>query len=580
VEPIQTRKTVILLIVVGLLAGVAALAFFRFSPNAPVTKAQKATTRLGQFVKSDLPILDLDLQFVSTRGQEIPSEQTKLGKTGTIAKVQAAPIKACPELIGGDTESRISKTDSEKRNENCAKSARWIVKKHPIGFSLYFQDGREVLSLFDNKTKVDELLQNRFFQGIFHEPLRDFAIRAEDLRLEGLEGAVLRTLIREAVVADAELHYDLAHGKRGFVFSFVREKCGYFSTALPVMARVLGRSGYRIPALPELILEMRVGLQRLFLTEVEGRVYLANGLEALINVLESLPASTKTTDNMPLALAVRSEAFVANILPVMIGAPEWELRLGFGLSDKNAGQLTFPAGKLTRPLSPQIYKGIPASIPHDVFAALVTSYALPAEITTKEWQRLVTEGPGIATAGRPDAAGFAILWDLDAENEGITEMGVVIANQKTPEAAEKFKQYFREPQRTAECGGGAVFLAATSEKLLVRMKEACGGQSLSLLDRQNGEYAQTLDASQLFIFVNSAIGMRELFLAGGAAAGGELGDFAPNWKKEYEQAKVAMRQDGEKAISSLPIFVYAGAAPEGAKTVLLQGYMAKQGGAK
>ena len=293
-EPIQTRKTVILLIVAVLLVGVAALAFFRFSPKAPVTTVQQTVAmRLGQLVSNDLPVLDLDLQFISTRGQEIPAEETKLGKPGTIAKAQAAPIKVCPELIGGDTDSRIAKEDSEKRDENCAKSARWIVKRHPIGFSLYFQDGKEVLSLFDDKTKVGELFQNRFFQGIFHEPLRDFAIRAEDLRLQGLEGAVLRTLIREAVVADAELHYDVAHGKRGFVFSFVREKCGYLSTALPVMARVLGRSGYRIPALPELILEMRIGLQRLFLTEAAGRIYLANGLETLINVLESLPAINK-----------------------------------------------------------------------------------------------------------------------------------------------------------------------------------------------------------------------------------------------------------------------------------------------
>jgi len=575
VEPIQTRrKTAILLIVLVVIAGAAALAVFRLTGKTiPVTA-------LTQLIRSDLPILDLDLQFVTTRGQEISSGETKLGKGGRAAKAQASPDKTCPDLIGGDTDSRTLGPESQKRGENCAKIARWVVKRHPIGLSLYFQDGMEVLSLFEDNSKVNELFQNRFFQGIFHEPLRDAGIRAEDLRLEGLEGAFLRTVLREALTADAQLHYDIAHGKRGFVFSFVREKCAYFAKALPVMARVLSRSGYRIPALPELILEMRIGLQRLFLTQVEGRVYLANGLEALINVLESLPPAAKAIDKMPLVLAIRSEAFVANILPVMVGAPEWELQVGFGVSEKSSGLFTFPAGKLTRALNPKIYKGIPASIPQDVFAALVTSYALPTDMADEEWQRIVTEGPGAITADHPSEAGFALIWDLDAETEGITQMGVVIANQKKPEAAEKFKKYFRDPQRTAECGGGTVFLAATSEKLLVRMKESCRGQSLSVLDWQNGEQAKLFDTTQLFFFANSGSGMRELFLAGGAASGGEIGDFAPQWKKEYEQAKAAMRQDGEKVINALPIFAYSGAAAEGAKTVVLQGYTVKQGGAK
>lgn len=569
-ESLKTRKTAVLVIVVVLLvsAAAAALWFLRLS-KAP-------EPALSQFARSDLPTLDLRLQFITTKGEEVPGAETRLAAGAPGAEI--AP--ACPELTGGDIDDPTPRTEAEKRGEACGKSATWTVKQHPIGLSLYFRDGDKVLAMFDNQTMVRELLQNRLFQGLFYEPLRDAGIRAEDLRLNGLEGAFLKTVIREAVAADGVLHYDIAHGKKGFVFSFVRSKCIYFTKALPLLTRVLVRSGYRIPALQEPILEMRIGLQRLFMTQVNDRVYLANGLEGLINVLESLPIAAQPLPDTPLVLTVRSEAFVAGVLPVMVGAPEWELRLGFGVSPKDAGEMQFSAGKLTRALSPKVYKGIAASIPHDVFASLITSYSLSPSMSTEEWRRLVMDGPGEKTADLPDEAGLAIIWDLDAGTSGITQMGVVIASQKTPQAAPEFAKYFRDKRLTAECGGGTVFLAATSEKLLVRMKESCNGQSLSVLDWEKGEPAKAMASSQLMLFLNAGSGLRELFLAGGAAEGQDAGEFAPQWKKEYEEAKAAMRRDGEKVFASLPIFAYHGNGSATAQTVELQGLTVKQGGAK
>jgi hypothetical protein len=572
VEPTQTRKSTLIIIVAALLAFVLAPALFWLYRTLQATP-------LSQLVKSDLPVLDLQLRFVTTQGKEISGDETRLGKGMGAEKPQPAAAEAgdCPKLIGGDTSDRTQGSDGEKRGKNCPETARWVVKRHPIGFSLYFQDGKKILALFDDKTRVNALFQSRFVQGIFYEPLQNAGIRAEDLHLEGLEGAFLRTFIREALTAHGELHYDIAHGKQGFVFSFVRNECAYVSKALPVMARVLGRSGYRISSLKEPILEMRIGLQRLFMTEFEERVYLANGLEALINVLESLPAPTKRPLKAPLVLAVRSEAFVSKILPVMAGEPVWEMRLGFGLSEENPGTLEFAAGKFIRALCPKVYRGVPAGIPHDVFAALVTSYALPPDMPTGDWQRLAAEGPGKPGAEKPAEAGVAIIWDLDAQIDGLTQVGVVIANPKTPEVAEKFKGYFRDPGLTTECGGGTVFLAATSEKLLVRMKESCGGQSLSVLDWERGGQEKAFDTAQFFLFLNPGSGMRELFLAGGAS-GGEGGEFEPQWKQEYEKAKEAMRRDGEKVFGALPIFAYSGSASPSAKTVELKGVTVKQGG--
>jgi hypothetical protein len=539
------------------------------------------TTRLSQFVRSDLPVLDLELRFIDSKGQKVKPEQTKLGDSAAKEKEKTSEpsSEGCPELIGGDTSERTQLSEKEKRGEGCPKTAMWQVKRHPIGFSLYFQEPKKVLSLLEDNTRVNELFQTKFFQGLLYEPLHNANIRAEDLNLEGFEGAFLRRFFREALEAHSELHYDIVHGKKGFVFSFVRDECAFVSKALPIMARVLARSGYRVSKLQEPILEMRIGLQRLFLTEYKDRVYLANGLEALINVLESLTPSQKGQPKTPLVLTVRSEAFVGKLLPVMVGAPTWEVKLGFGLSEEAPGVLQFAGGKLGRPLRPKIFRGVLAGIPQDVFAALVTSYYLPPQMTAEEWQRLATQGPAERKADGPEEAGFAIVWDFDAAGDRLTNVGVVIANQKTPDELDKFKSYFVDPKLTTECGGGTVFLAATSPTLLARMKESCGGQSLSVLDWERGGRRKDYEAAQLFLFMNPGGGMRELFLAGGAKSG-EAGEFEPQWKREYEQAKETMRQDGEKIFGGLPIFAYSGNAAPTAEVVQLKGFTVRQGASR
>jgi hypothetical protein len=57
-------------------------------------------------------------------------------------------------------------------------------------------------------------------------------------------------------------------------------------------------------------------------------------------------------------------------------------------------------------------------------------------------------------------------------------------------------------------------------------------------------------------------------------------DFKPEWKQQYEQAKQAMREDGEKAFRDLPIFAYAGNAAPAAKLVQMKGFTVKQGASR
>lgn len=533
--------------------------------------------RLSKFVRADLPMLDLRLQYVDIQGNKVPDEITRLG--GGKGSETAKFSEACPELVGGDTRERSQPSPTDKRGEGCAQIATWKVKRHPIAFSLGFQDPQPLLSLLSDNVRAKELLASKFVQGLFYEPLHSASVRAEDLNLEGLEGAFLQRFVTEALTAHSELHYDVVHGKKGFVFSFTRDECPFVAKALPIMARVLARSGYRVAKLKEPILEMRVGLQRLFLTQYDDRVYLANGLEALLNVIESLTPPSRTPPKTPLVFTMRSEAFVDKLLPVIVGKSSWEMQLGLGLAEESPGVLQLAGGKLPRQLRSKVFKGVLASIPHDVFAAVVTSYYLNPNMTIEQWRKLATEGPAEHQALGPDEAGVAIVWELGTEKEKMTHIGVAIANQKAPDEVDKFKQYFANAELTAECGGGTVFLAATSPTLLSRMKESCGGQSFSVQDWERGSKRKDYEASQLFLFVNPGSAMRELFLAGGAK-GGETGEFEPEWKQEYEQAKEVMRQDGEKVFGGLPIFAYAGVVAPTAELVQLKGFTVKQGASR
>lgn len=535
---------------------------------------------LTSMVRKDLPTLDLKLQFQDDEGEKIPAAETRLaGGAAGEEKAEPLPVPSgCSELIGGDTSERTV-PDPKKTRTGCPNVATWVVTRHPIAYSFYFLDADEVLSTIDSDGPFKELLDTKLIRGAFIDLLHSANIRAEDIKLEGVEGAFLTRLVREALKAHGELHYDIAHGRKGFVFSFVRDESAFASKTLPVICATMARSGFRAKGLDEPVIELRAGLQRLFITQQKGRVYLANGLEALLNVLESLEPPGKDMPKAPLVVTVRAEAFVGDALRLVAGSPNLALSFGLGLTAADPGVLQFKAEKLPGALRSRAFKGVFASIPRDAFAAAVASVQLSPDMTPEDWRALATEGPGEAPAGAPGEGGIAVVWDLDSEGKQPTCMGVAIANPKSPDKASQFRHYFADPDLTAECGGGTVFLAATSRNLLTRMNDACRSQSLSVLDWDRGTRKQEIEGSQLLFFVNPGAGMREFLLAGGGKTR-EVGEFDPQWKQQIEKAKGAMRDDCEKLFQGLPIFGFAGNAPASAELVQLKGFTVKQGGSR
>jgi hypothetical protein len=540
-EPLTSSKRLIILAaVLGLAATAGILSYYQIN-GMP----------FGKMLRSGLPMLDLTVVLRDLGNHNLAVSSTVLGNN----EPPKSDDKRCPALIGGDTRSATIINSWDKRPSDCPQTAVWYVKKHPIGLTLYFNDGKDVLDWWDKDPQIKSLRDSRFMQGLFFGLLKSMKIKAEQLNVQGLQGEFLQQLLRDAIAANAELHYDMVHGEQGWVLSYQRGST-FTEQALPALAGLLASNGYRLENLPEPIVELRIGLQSFFVSEYQRRIYLAQSLEALINVLENQNDDEQHAD-APLTLTLRPEAFVERLLPILTDPQTDAIELNFDLHDKHLGSLTLPAGSWQTPLQATIFEGVLASVPQNAFAAIAASYYLPPTLTLDDWKQFATKGPAPIAASHQ--GGLALVWDFDSTSAGGV-VGIAIANPEQPEAGSAYQAYLRHSEFSDECAGGSVFLAASASGLLSRMKQACDRQALSPLD---GIEKPRYLSAQLVSFINPGTALRELFLAGGAGNNDDRSDFAPRWRQEYEQAKTAMRQDGEKLFRSLPTFSYAGHAANG-----------------
>lgn len=541
-----TVRIVIMAVVLSALTATAGIWLYRDYAKTPLT----------QMLRVGMPVLPLTIVFRDADNHVIAGANTLFG-----SDEPAPPGKddTCTRLIGGDNSAATEVSAWDKYPDTCPRHAVWYVRKAPILATLSFNDGDKVLQWWDSNANVKTLRDSRFVQGLLAGWINSMKIKAEQLQLTGLQGELLTLILRDALAADAELHYDLAHGRKGWVLSYQRRKAEFTEQALPVLLGVLANKGFQPEKLNQPVVAMRIGTQNLFLTEYERRLYWAQSLEALLNVLASLEKPQQPLSE-PLSITLRAEALVQNLIPVFTGSEQAPIRLGFSLDDE-LGRLTLPAGAWQKPLHDQLFAGVLASIPHDAFAAVAASYQVPPTLTANDWRNL--SATSLAKPQQPaQAGGIALVWDFDGQNSD-GDIGIIIANPDKPQAAPGYRQYLQHPDLAEECAGGSVFLAATSANLLTRLKDACAKQSLSPLDWQKGQEKQRYLSAQLVSFINPGSALKALMLSGGAGSKGEIGDFAPRWQQQYEQAKAAMRADGDKLFTALPILSYAGRADGG-----------------
>ncbi|NOV32045.1 hypothetical protein [Methylomonas sp. ZR1] len=560
-EPLSPAKRLTVIASAAVLTATAGIVAYQDYSRQPISRLMRA----------GLPLLDLTVKLRDSANNNLDASTSLVGSNDEVP----AGDDHCPALTGGDVGSGTTMDVTVQRPADCPKQATWYVKKHPVAFTLNFNQGEAFLNWWDAQPQLQNLVGNRFVQGLFFGLLQSLKVKAEQLNLEGLQGEFLAQLLRDAVAANAELHYDMAHASQGWVISYSRSDSQFADQAIRALAGILATSGYRLNKLPEPILETRIGLQKLFFTQFRERIYLAQSLEALLNVIDSIPPQSRRSA-APLSLTLRSEAFIDNLLPVLTGAPTYPLQWDFALKDGELGTLNLPTAVWQSQLHGQLFEGVLASIPHDAFAGVAASLALSPDLTTADWQTLASNGPSTNPPGA-EPAGVGLVWDFTADSPS-GAVGIIVANPQQPQASAAYAQYLKDPDLGAECAGGSLFLAASSESLLTRMKDACNKQSLSPLDWQRGIEKQRWQAAQLTAFVSPGAAVRELFLAGGAGNAPEANEFAPRWQQDYEAAKAAMRQEGDKLFYGLPILSYAGRVEGGSGAVLEGKLVAQEGG--
>ena len=509
--------------------------------QSPISVIRKTTSSADDF--------DMKLTVVSPTGEQVlPADSRFVPKSTTPAAAVTSTPPAAPKAT--PVEGQVDLT---------------LVHRAPA-FTLSIADGAKFLSWVDNDPKAHELIDSPAVKGIFHDVLKTLKVRTEELQLEGVAAMTVESLFREALKAGAQFHFDPYEGQKGFSFSFERARTPVLAGVLPVLVQALSRRAYKAPGTESPVEELTVGSQTLYMTEDGGRVFLSNGLKALLNLIDLKNADTSpVSSGDSVLLTIRSEQFVRNLLPLITGRNAWDARFGFALSDKTGPGLTLkldPAVILSY-LHPSISPGIFAALPQDVFAAAAMSFAVSPQLTPEQWNEIATKGVTPAAAPPEGDGGVAFLWDLSPEAETPSSIGVAVSVSKDANPAVDLASYFdSDAAFIGECGGGTVKLASTNELMLTRMKESCDRQSRSFLNWfEEGKFAAVDAKPQLLFALNPNVGLSSALDIGVRARAAEddaNGTIQPEWKTQYDQAIAQTTRTAFQTFSRMPAIIYLG----------------------
>jgi hypothetical protein len=438
---------------------------------------------------------------------------------------------------------------------------------------MYVTKGADLTAWYDKNSAFLAVRDSVLWQGVTRQLSTLFKVRAEDLELEGFKGQFLQELGREALAADAVVHYDVVHGAGGVVFSFVRDKAPILAAALPVIVKTVATNGYRVAALSEPIIELRMQGMRLYLVEQEGRVLVGSSLEGLLNVIAEAMAPPPALKGS-VTVVVRTETYLDKLLKVATGAAEFPVALSFDLSENTmmVAEGLLPKAHLYKSFGPSTSLGVLAAVPHDALGALVMGAHVPVAQPVDKWT-IPAQTP--TTAG-----GISLVWDMSAE-DGSVHVGIAVPappnarNVQKDEAKEDtavtMKDYLSDNGVSSPCAGGALWLVASSDRLLARMKDSCEKQSLSVLDLK-GLNPSLLPEQQLSLFFNTSVWLKEMYRIGGGATPRQEATDA-------EKAAVATLLANVDALAAtLPVIGFTGKVDATTEELRLKGFSANVGG--
>ena len=510
------------------------------------------------------PLVRLNVSVIGEDGHPVRASSTRIGEDVVEATPQAAPGTPTPVESTPDVWRRPSPTTKEPAERH----ASIKLRRAPIAISIYALRGSDLLQWIETNPTARSFFHSDLVEGVFADALKTLRVRGEDLKLSDVNGPFLAALVRDVVSAGAVLHYDLSRGRRGYVLAFDRARSAVASRLLPVALGALARREYLVSRASLSVVEVLIGEQSLFVAESDGTVYVGNSLSGVLNAIEVNPGRPSSSDGT-VAITVRAEALLLNLLPLAVGANEWQATWSIDLSKggSDAGTVRTSGGKMFGYLTPQIADGVLAAIPRDIFAAAAASIPYPKSMSAEDWDRLAREGLKHASSAGHESAGIGIIWELSAKNPALSDVGIIF---RRPDGGEdpSLDGYFTARVFRQMCGGDTVWLAATSELLLTRMQESCDRQSPSMLDwRQAADHGRK--PVQVFVALNLAPGLHELLesgIAGATAARNGLiapsSAASPEWKQSYLAAVERSRTEASTTLGAVPSLVFQGQATE------------------
>ena len=549
------------LVIVGLIAAlvIAAVLFgVRQLSHVPISRLTPAGT----------PLVRLAIELVDVDGDAILPEKSRIGSVVPVGAQALATATTTP--LATATIDWSAGRPSPLPTAVMEMNASLKIIRRPAALTLAIGDAAKLSDYVENNARAKEFFNSELAQGTFSEVLETLKVRAEDLHLNGLQSDIMQALISDIIHAGAQLHYDIAAGRNGFVLTFERGRSTLASRALPLITNALARREYGLDRIPETVVELLVGRQSLYVLEHDGIVYLSNSLATLLGRLETYegkPAATHVTDGAAVEVTVRAEAFINSLLPIMVGGQNWHARIPIDLSAQGftIRSINLDSAKMFGYLKSGITPELAGAVPHDAFAALLTSFWIAPDMTLAQWQDLALKGPQAPPADKPERAGVAVIWDLSRETTGLSAIGVAIAQPLDAAAKEPPRElgidgYF--DVSTDTCAGGTVWLASNSDVLLGRMKEGCDRQSSSLLNSLE-KIGRIKNDDQLIFTANPRAGLLELLEVGIGDAGSALeseSELSPAWKAQYVKAVGMARERAAGTIGILPQLLFAGRA--------------------
>jgi hypothetical protein len=505
-----------------------------------------------------------------------PAAQPSVEPTITPTPMPTPTTVACPAIVGGDL---LRSMPPQRANHYydatpvpCPLKATWNVYRHPIGVSLFVKDGAKLLDWYEKNPDFNKLRESSVWKGLLDQMRVILKVRAEDLQLDDWKGEFLQPLFREAVSADAALHYDVAHGYGGVVLTFDRSKAPLLGRALPVLIRTLGASAYDIPSQADPIVEIRLQGSKLFVTQVADRVYIGSSVEGLLNVLAA--GTLIPPDGAGSVVGViRAEAFFEKLLTTMVAAEAWPVSFSLDLSatTTSLAEAVVPQAKFFQVLDLQPMLGVVAAVPHDALASMVVSAKVPLDKPVAEWS--------FDVASKSTSSGLSLVWDVQVGGKvqvGIAISAPVGATTTEKDGAQKegaltASDFLSSGAVSSTCAGGAVWLGASSDGLLSRMREACNKQSLSILDIKGIDPA-AISGQQVALLFNSNLALRELYKLGG-------GEVLPK-EKSTPLSEALKRLQGEVVTlaKSLPVVGLSGGTAPNQSGIRMKGFSATLGG--